>query len=363
MKGPGPRSPNAEVLVNGRPSLVLENEASRLVVDLLGGSFVDFHFRDTQLNPLVWNNEGPSAEPRQMSHFLCLDRWGWPSEAEMRNGMPYHGEAALVEWRVEQQPALLAGCIRARMHAHLPLANLDVRRWIAFGADGAFFTVTEQVTNRNRLGCVLNMVQHPSIGPPFLEECTVVDASGGRGFVLAAPKPDPEQRSAHWPYALDRNGQPVDMRYLKDDHDPEVVAYAVDSELGWATAANAARGLLIGYLWHTAEYPWLNMWRRAREGKPFARGLEFGTTGLDWPHAELVRKGQIFGRPLVVFLDAGEVVTKSFTCFLIRVPSDYAGVGSVARVGEKIVVTERDRENPRRLTISSVPEQALVEES
>jgi hypothetical protein len=348
------------VLINGRPSLVLENPAARLIVDLLGGSFVEFQFQDQKLNPLVWNNGGDANQPRQMSHFLCLDRWGWPSEAEAKQGMPYHGEAGLVEWRIVDQPGSAVSGICAHLRANLPMANLAVRRWIHLDCKEAVFTVTESVTNLNRLGRVLNMVQHPSIGPPFLDENTVIDANAAEGFVLANTKPYPERRATWWPQALDCDGRYVNMRYLKANHDPNVVAYVIDEKLGWTTASNPSHGLLIGYLWRTSDYPWFIAWRRADHGQPFARGLEFGTTGLDWPQGELVRKGQIFGRPLFVHLDAGETLTKSFTGFLLRIPKDYTGVGAVRQTGKGFAVRERGAGNACEIAIDSATLSASV---
>jgi hypothetical protein len=329
-----------ECRVNGRRSVVLENAVSQLVVDVLGGSFVDFHLRDQNLNPLVWNNGGDPDTPSQMSHFLCLDRWGFPSEAEAAHGMPYHGEAALVEWRVSAAAAGHAGD-RVEMTAHLPLAGLDVRRRIRFSADDAAFIVTEEVTNTNRLGCVFNMVQHPSIGPPFLDDGVLVDANARRGFVIAASRPDPERHAFEWPGARARDGRMIDMRRLRDDEDPNVVAYVIDEPHGWVTAANPARGLLIGYRWNAAEYPWFNAWRRSRGGAPEARGLEFGTTGLDWPHGELVRHGPVFGRPVIAYLDAGQTVGKSFACFLARIPADYGGVSDIRHDTGSLTLVER----------------------
>ena len=62
---------SAEELVTGRRSVVLEGADSRLVVDVLGGSIVEFQLNDQGLNPLRWANTGPTDEARQMSHFLC----------------------------------------------------------------------------------------------------------------------------------------------------------------------------------------------------------------------------------------------------------------------------------------------------
>ncbi len=87
-----------------RPLLVLDGKAAKLVVDLGGGSISDFHLKSNDLNPLQWDswafsdtpNAEPPMEPRSMGHFLCLDRWGPATEAELGHGMGWHGEATRV---------------------------------------------------------------------------------------------------------------------------------------------------------------------------------------------------------------------------------------------------------------------------
>ena len=91
---------------------------------------MEFQFHEQRLNPLVWNNSGDPEQSRQMSHFLCLDRWGWPSQAEAAHGMPYHGEAGLVEWEVVDQLRVADGGICTHLCANLPIANLTVSRRI-----------------------------------------------------------------------------------------------------------------------------------------------------------------------------------------------------------------------------------------
>jgi hypothetical protein len=87
-------------------------------------------------------------------------------------------------------------------------------------------------------------------------------------------------------------------------------------------------------VWKTAEYPWFNAWRHVEKGKPLARGLEFGTTGLHQPFPILVAKGRIFGRSLFEYLDAGETRTKSYTCFLFQIPRDYRGAESIRHTAD-----------------------------
>ena len=340
-----PAASPAEELVDGRRSIVLEGSQVRLVVDILGGSIVDFHLKGHGLNPLRWANDGPDNEPRSMSHFVCLDRWGLPSEAEAANGMPGHGEASKVSWEVhDAQPT------SARMSADLPMAGLHVFREIRVAANSPWFHVIETVTNRNKLGRVYNMVQHPTLGPPFLDKTVVVDSNATEGFMQGGSMPNPEEPAVTWPMALE-DGAQVNLRYLTDDHDPSVVSYVIDDEIGWVTATNAGRGLLVGYIWRTAEYPWLNIWRRVERAEPLARGLEFGTTGLHRPFPVLVRKGRIFGRPLVDFLDASERKTRAYVGFLVKVPTAYQGVAKTDLVPESLALVERSTGSVLRVSM------------
>src|SRR3954470_20369662 len=72
----------AEALNNGRKSLVMESQAARLVVDLGGGSIGDFRLKGGDLNPLNWNAPpAGTTSSAPFGHFLCLDRWGPPSQA------------------------------------------------------------------------------------------------------------------------------------------------------------------------------------------------------------------------------------------------------------------------------------------
>lgn len=341
----------AQTGTEARPAVHLEGKAATLVIDLGGGSIVDFHLADGGLNPLRWigpDDEGKAIRP--MAHFLCLDRWGPPTDAELRNGMPFHGEAARVEWKQVGEPEHRDGRVVASMGATLPLAGLEVSRTVSLSESSAFFSVSETVTNRNKLGRVYNMVQHATIGPPFLDEGTVVDSNAQRGFMQSSPLPNPEQPEIHWPQAI-KNGKPVDLRRLTTDPNPDVVSFVIDGDLGWATATNASKELLIGYLFKTADYPWLNFWRHVQNGKPLARGLEFGTTGLHQPFPVLIGKPRIFGKPTFTYLDAGASATRVYTAFLTKVPRDFGGVKGVTYKPGSIVIQERGARG-RQLTVA-----------
>ncbi len=342
----------AGLLGQGRPQIGLSNPSAEAIFDLGGGSFVSFQLRDRQVNPLRWQSPGDSqATNRPMAHFLCLDRWGQPTQAELAAGMPYHGEATRVPWKRTDTDSVSR--LSAVMSATLPMAGLQVERRAELAADAPLITVTETVTNQNKLGKVYNMVQHPTIGPPFLDEDTLVDANARQGFMQSSPLPNPEQPSTKWPQAL-KDGQPVDLRRLRNDPMPNVVSFVVDDPIGWTTASSPKQGVLIGYLWKTAEYPWFNVWRHVDEtGKPLARGLEFGTTGLHQPFPVLVQKGPIFGRPIVQYLDAGASAARSWAAFLAPIPKDWQGVDRVTIESGKVTIQERG--SARVLTVSAAP--------
>jgi hypothetical protein len=341
----------AEVMVNGRPSVVLESASGKLVIDLGGGSIVDFHMGADGLNPLRWiGPDDVKVTLRPMAHFLCLDHWGQASAAESRNGMPFHGEASRVRWNEVRVPARGSHAVESEMNAILPIAGLSVRRIVKLSNEAPVFQVSETVTNDNKLGRIYNMVQHATIGPPFLDENTIVDSNARRGLMQSSPLPNPEQPEIQWPNAINK-GKPVDLRHLTTDPDPNVCSFTIDGDLGWVTAVNPQKELLLGYIWKTSDYPWLNIWRHVQDGKPLARGLEFGTTGLHQPFKILTAKPLVFGKPTFTYLDASEAVTRAYTAFQIKIPRDFRGVEQVAYRGGRIVIRERER--GRELTVSA----------
>jgi hypothetical protein len=208
--------------------------------------------------------------------------------------------------------------------------------------------VQETVTNENKLGRVYNMVQHPTIGPPFLDEDVLVDTNARQGFMQSSPLPNPERPEIVWPMAL-QDAKPVDLRRLTDDPLPNVCSFVIDQDLGWVTATSPTQGLVLGYIWRTSDYPWLNIWRHVADGKPLACGLEFGTTGLHQPFPALVRKGRIFGRPLLDYLDAGESRTRGYIAFQATAPADFAGVGALET---KPRVSLLERNGSRRIDLA-----------
>jgi hypothetical protein len=323
-------------------TLVFDGYSTRLVVDTRGGAISEFRIKSSEINPLNWNvPQTADFKPHAFGHFLCLDRWGPPSDAEGKRGMPYHGEASNVRWSIEESPTRTNGMIEGIMSAKLPLAGLSIRRTIKLSYPNWLFTVREDVRNERDLGRIFNMVQHATIAPPFLDENTIVSCNGVKGFAQGGTLPNPEEPLSEWPNALKKDGTVVDLRHLTDDPEPNFVSYAIDEPYGWVTAANPSKGWLIGYIWRTQDYPWVSLWRDVHDGKPAARGLEFGSTGLHQPFPILVKKGKIMDRQLFEYIDAGQTITKRYTGFLVGIPHDFSGVSSAVVDGEFLHLHEK----------------------
>ncbi len=326
----------------------LENSKMVLLVNLSGGAYIDFHLKENPLNPVNWKTENPE-EPPFMGHFLCLDRWGPPTEAEKANGFGHHGEVATREWKLQKQFQKEGYISTCKMSCRLPLSGLRVTRKIKLSENEPVFHVTEEIENLNKFGRMFNMVQHVTLAPPFLDSTTLFDNNTEKGF---EDKEDgslnQEEPIMKWPETV-HEGEPISLRRFQYPW-PRVSSFVFgdDQEYGWATACNPGKNLLVGYFWRTKDFPWINFWRDMEDGIPKAFGIEFGTTGLHEPFPVVAQKGKIFDRNIYDFIDAGEIISKSFTAFLFQVPIDYQGVEKMEFNDSYFRITERS-ENSRDL--------------
>lgn len=337
----------------GRKQVEIESENAKVIVDLAGGSIIDFHLKQNPLNPLTWGRPGkPDLRPRSMGHFICFDRWGPASEAETKNGMPWHGEATHLNWDIITPPVTQQAGVYAEIICRLPIAGLNLKRTLSLHEQNPVLTVTEEITNANKLGRIYNLVQHATVGPPFLDESTAIDTNAKKGLTQQGKMPFPEKPSIQWPKSK-YEGRLIDFRHLTAEPGPNVISFIFDdkAEHGWVTASNAQKGLLIGYFWKTKDYPWLNLWRSVNRGRPAAYGLEFGTTGLHQPFGVLVEKGKIFDRRLYEYIDAGQSVTKSYKAFLAQIPTDYKGVADIRFKEGTLVLAEHNSDRSRDIVV------------
>lgn len=327
----------------------IENNSILLLLNLNGGSYFDFQMKELPINPINWRGSKP-GELIFMGHFLCFDRWGPPSPAEKDNGFVHHGEVNTVLWELLGAPQIEDNRSTCSMMCQLPMAGLLLTRNIELSADEPVFFVTEKIKNLNRNGRMFNIVQHVTIAPPFLDKSTLFDNNTLQGFEDRNDgSPDQDNVILKWPMA-DHNGAKVNLRQFEVPW-PEVSSYMFDQneEYGWVTACNPEKNLMLGYIWETKDYQWINFWRSMENGIPKAYGMEFGTTGLHEPYPVVAKKGKIFDRNLYAYIDANEIICKSFTAFLAKIPEDYKGVERI-EIGKSTFTIKEKNSSSRDIT-------------
>lgn len=337
----------------------LENQRVQLSISLFGGAYVDFTLKEKDLNPLSWEVSPDQMPPNNkegapfQGHFLCLGRWGSPTKGEIKAGVPHNGQASNTWWNPETHTNH-----HLVMQNKTPLDGMKVKRSVRLAKESPVFYVNEQITNYTSIARLNNVVQHVTIGPPFLDTTTMVNSNAGQGFMQPNALPDPSAYAYEWPDGiLDTIGTPVDLTGSATT-ESYVTTHIFPGEYGWVTAFTPRKELLIGYLWKTKEYPWLNVWHQVKEGQPRAKGLEFGTTGIGKSYRELLQKCTAFhGRQSYELLDAKDTVNKSFVGFLTPIPEDFQGVDSIQLQQDRIVIREKQSQHTILLNMAGLQDQ------
>lgn len=338
--------------------ITLGNEEEALLsIDLLGGAFIDFRLNESSLNPFSWAipaNDMPAnnknGAPFQ-GHFLCLGRWGAPTDGEIKAGVPHNGQPGNQLWNIVEQSA--DSFLRIRSES--PLDGIVAERKIYFDKLNTVFKVTDYVQSTISVGRLFNIVQHATIGAPFLSSSTIIDCNAVAGFMQHLSYPDSHAYEYVWPNAvIDTLKNSIDLT-RSNAQDGYVSTHIFNDSIGWVTASSPDSELLLGYIWKTKEYPWINIWHDVKNGKPHAKGLEFGTTGIGRSYQDLLATDTRFhGKNSFFFLDALESFEKSFICFQVEIPKDYKGVEKVEMKNGQIILTEKSKPDSRITNIDTL---------
>lgn len=310
-----------ESVVKQQDTLVmLQNETMSLTFSIWGGALIDFHLKNENTNPFTW--KVPQAEMPEnnrkgapfQGHFLCLGRWGGPTPGEIKSGIPHNGEACGNWWELtHRSPDSLTMSVGNTLEA------VEIERKVTLAPNDPVFMVTEVFTNRLNIARNLPIVQHATIGTPFLDSAVIIESNARQGFNQKFVPGTFRKLEAEWPTAkTDSFGNDIDVR--KSSHSEGFVAtYTFSGSNGWITAYNPKLKLILGYVWKTSDYPWLHLWHGIKDGKLWAKGLEFGTTGLG-DNSPLEERFMLnfHGTTNLNYVDANTSVKKSYLCFLVN---------------------------------------------
>jgi hypothetical protein len=326
----------------GRDTIqILKNDFVTLNVSLWGGALTSFSMNNQNLNPLDWkltpeempenNRNGASFQ----GHFLCFGRWGGPTPGEIVSGIPHNGEPANQWWSIENSP----NPEDLKISCNAPIENWQIERTIKLAKNQPCFTVEETFFNPEKYGRFTTVVQHATLGGEFLNENTVVNSNAGEGFNQALLAGSLSEYEYNWPVGYsDTLRNKIDLK-RSGYSNGFVTTHIINDTIGWVTAATPDKNLLIGYVWKTADYPWLHIWHGTKNGKVWAKGLEFGTTGLGdtfSPQERLIRSFK--GRANYFFTDANSAIKKSYACFLTETTHDFLEVKKIEYSGNSIRV-------------------------
>jgi hypothetical protein len=192
-------------------------------------------------------------------------------DAAVENGVEwgFHGEAGVVEWKVDE---VEAGA--ATFSTSLISAPLEVVRRIALAEN--VLRVEEQVTNRGAEAIEVMWGHHPTFGAPFLEHGCRVETSA-QTFTADDRAPGaglaPGQRST-WPNAALEGGGEVDLSVVPGpDERRAVLGYLSDFEDGSYRIVNPRLGLAAEIRWPLDVFPTAWFWQElhASAGYPWYR--------------------------------------------------------------------------------------------
>jgi hypothetical protein len=380
--GKSASSPGAKRIEwRGRPAIRLSNGVVELTALGGGGHIAEFCFAGNAARPrtnVMWESPWEGAAPgtakaRRLAakygpkgvgeflasytgHALCLDYFGMPSTEEVQRGMPLHGEAASANWRAIQRASPRAAA-SAAWRVELRSAELVFEREIELRQSESVAVFRESVTNRRKADHYFHWVQHAAFGVPLLDrECSQVFISGTRaktwplgyeGKSLVAA-----DREFQWPHAPRENGGEADLSIpFQEPETGFVASVLVDAErdIQFVTALNWRLGLLVGYVFHGKDFPWVAVWEEncARgyapwNGKTRVRGMEFGSTPMPIGKDATFLQGKLFDTSCWKRIPAKGTELAVYAAFLSEVPKSWRRVRDIRIAKNGLVITGGD---------------------
>lgn len=290
---------------------------------------IDSDVFDPAVHGSLYGTDGESKLISGLAgHNLCFPFWGLASDAEQSAGMTAHGETNIVRWKE-------VGCGEGWLHlsALLPECAIRFERTVKCERQLVYFNETAH--NLSAWDRPVAWCEHVTLGPPFLSSArTGFQASLTRGFRTSG---DPNQEFS-WPEG--RGEIPCTLSgFAQARHSDLVNSFLVDParEYGHFAAWNAEHKLLIGYVFRTSDFPWLNVWE-CNDARRQTRGMEFSNTPIEGATRALAESSPIWGVPVYEWLPARGRIDKSYAAFLSQIDKSFSGVADVSVSGSAIDV-------------------------
>ncbi len=345
-----------ETTYEGLPAIDLANNRITLTVTIRGGVMTHLVLNDDaeKMSPLwepirMARENGREQSATMLGHFPCVDGFGQASPEENEAGMPFHGEAYLKDLEVLES-GKSGDTTTLRMRAELPIVHEVFTRTYRIVDGEQVIYVDSEVESQLGFDRPLVWGEHATISSPFLApEVTVVDLSAARSQVR--PRPGPS-RGRHrldagkdftWPMAPGAEGGLVDIRSAPAnpgsmDHTTNLLD--PNRRLQFVTALNLEKRLLLGYVFRTEDFPWVQTWESYMSSSSLTRGLEFSTQPYDVPRRESIGLGKMFDTPTFRWLFANSKVATSFVMFYTRVPEGFLKVDNVEMRDGQIILED-----------------------
>ncbi len=333
-------------------TVVLDNGTARMSINLYGGAISSFSLNEQGLNPFSWTSRkwGNDVSKKE-GFFICFDRIGFPSPSEQKKGIPFHGEATSVYWDPLNQSTNDSGDLTLNMRCRLPIAKLELNREYTLLKSSSVCRITDCIRNKNSTQKPYNILHHPSLSAPFLDSSVRVDCNASTGFLNGKNLAELPGTLHSWP-TVNHQNEAINLREFKTYNGMVWNFACVPSvKQGWGCVSNPNKRLLVGCLWETDQYPWIRIWREAKENTPTALGIEFGTSPFGGSLEQIRAKGDVLNLPTLEVLQPQEEIRKTFYLFLAKIPADYTGVGRVGLDGDQLTITERRASMERRINL------------
>ncbi|HEY0701595.1 MAG TPA: hypothetical protein VGD60_02410 [Candidatus Acidoferrales bacterium] len=336
-------------------------------------SLLDGSPATTNLN-LVWESPWATIEPQQYSarkhahkygggavaqmlaaytgHALCLDYFGAASPEEEAVGLPLHGEAGFRRWSVAKK-SVRNGALKFSTKGAAPSAGLAITREVTMRENESVAFVTETVTNKNNRDRYFQWVQHATFGAPLLKENESICAIPGTRSKTSSDDYDGKcaletDREFAWPHAPAAGGGILDIEQPFTRKGRGFVATTLlgggngggagepISPFTYVAVLNWRLGLVAGYLFRRADFPWAAIWEEncARQDEPWkgtsqARGLEFGNTPFPLGLHHAIMSGPLFNTPSVGYVPAHGKKSASYAIFAAEIPRAWRKITSI----------------------------------